>query len=185
MKLLEQAGWTHEDGKWTKDGQTLEVSVIVPQGVASNELRAQQIQASLKDIDVAVKIDESPSADYFQNISDGKYQLATFGWQGTAFNISSSESLFYPEQKPGDDQGQNYAFISDDQLGPLWEQANAELDPQKRIDIAKKINDVIASYVPMLPLFAYPNVYAVDGNLANYGPATFAAVDWTKVGFTK
>ncbi|MGN6502539.1 MAG: ABC transporter family substrate-binding protein, partial [Pseudolysinimonas sp.] len=68
MKLLEKAGWTHEDGKWTKDGQTLEVSVIVPQGTKSNELRAQQIQASLKDIDVAVKIDESPSADYFQNI---------------------------------------------------------------------------------------------------------------------
>jgi peptide/nickel transport system substrate-binding protein len=185
MKLLEQAGWTHEDGKWTKDGETLEVSVIVPQGTASNELRAQQIQASLKDIDVAVKIDESPSADYFQNISDGKYQLATFGWQGTAFNISSSESLFYPEQTPGDDQGQNYAFVSDDSLGALWDQANAELDPAKRVEIAKQINDVIAKYVPMLPLYAYPNVYAVDGDLANYGPATFASIDWTQVGFKK
>jgi peptide/nickel transport system substrate-binding protein len=185
MKLLEQAGWTHADGKWTKDGETLEISVIVPQGTASNELRAQQIQASLKDIDVAVKIDESPSADYFQNISDGKYELATFGWQGTAFNISSSESLFSPAQKPGDDLGQNYAFVSDDSLAGLWADANKELDPDKRLEIAKKINDVIAKYVPMLPLYAYPNVYAVDGDLANYGPATFASINWTHVGFTK
>ena len=44
---------------------------------------------------------------------------------------------------------------------------------------------MIAEYVPMLPLYAYPNVYAVDGDVANYGPATFEAVDWTAVGFTK
>jgi len=185
MSLLEDAGWKHEDGKWTKDGETLEVSVIVPQGTASNELRAQQIQASLKKIDVKVTIDESPSADYFQNISDGKYELATFGWQGTAFNISSSESLFTPAQEPGDDLGQNYAFVSDDRLEDLWAKANVELDPAKRIEIAKQINDVIAEYVPMLPLYAYPNVYGVDGDLANYGPATFESIDWTAVGFTK
>jgi peptide/nickel transport system substrate-binding protein len=185
MSLLTDAGWKHGDGKWTKDGKDLEISVIVPQGTASNELRAQQIQASLKEIDVKVTIDESPSADYFQNISDGKYELATFGWQGTAFNISSSESLFTPAQEPGDDLGQNYAFVSDDSLEDLWAKANVELDPAKRIEIAKQINDVIAKYVPMLPLYAYPNVYAVDGDLANYGPATFEAIDWTAVGFTK
>ncbi|CAN5181929.1 ABC transporter family substrate-binding protein [soil metagenome] len=185
MSLLEDAGWKHADGKWTKDGDTLEVSVIVPQGSASNELRAQQIQASLKDIDVKVTIDESPSADYFQNISDGKYEMATFGWQGTAFNISSSESLFSPAQKPGDDLGQNYAFISDDKLEDLWAKANVELDPAKRLDYVTQINDVIAEYVPMLPLYAYPNVFAVDSDVANYGPATFESVDWTAVGYTK
>jgi len=37
----------------------------------------------------------------------------------------------------------------------------------------------------MLPLYAYPNIEVVDGDLANYGPATFKAVDWTEVGFTK
>jgi peptide/nickel transport system substrate-binding protein len=184
-QILTDDGWVNADGKWTKDGTDLTVSVIVPQGTASNELRAQQIQASLKDMDIAVTIDESPSADYFQNISDGKYQLATFGWQGTAFNISSSESLFTPAQKPGDDQGQNYAFVTDDSLEALWASANVELDPAKRLDIVKKINDVIATYVPMLPLYAYPNVYAVDGDLANYGPATFESINWTAVGYTK
>ncbi len=182
-QILTDAGWTNADGAWTKDGETLEVSVIVPQGSASNELRAQQIQASLKEIDIKVTIDESPSADYFQNISDGKYELATFGWQGTAFNISSSESLFSPAQEPGDDLGQNYAFVSDDRLADLWAKANAELDEAKRLDIVKDINDVIAEYVPMLTLYAYANVYAVDAGLSNYGPSAFEGVDWTAVGY--
>ncbi|WEG07529.1 ABC transporter family substrate-binding protein [Microbacterium horticulturae] len=183
-KSLETAGWTNADGKWTKDGKTLKLSVIIPQGTKSNELRAQQIQASLKKIDIDVTLDPVPSADYFTNIMAGKYEMATFGWQGTLFPISSSESLFYPEMKPGGD-GQNFAFVTDEKLGDLWSQANSELDQSKRLKIAQQINEVIAGYMPMLPIYPYPNVTVVDKNLANYGPSTFMSVDWTKVGFTE
>ena len=183
-KLLTDAGWKNADGKWTKDGKDLKLSVIVPQGTKSNELRAQQIQASLKKIDIDVALDEVPSADYFTNIMAGKYEMATFGWQGTLFPISSSESLFYPEMKPGGD-GQNFAFVTDPKLGDLWKQANSELDPAKRLKLADDINNTIANYMPMLPIYPYPEVIIVDKNLANYGPATFMAVDWTQVGFTK
>ena len=51
--------------------------------------------------------------------------------------------------------------------------------------LADDINNVIAGFVPFVPIYPYPNVFVVDGNLANYGPATFASVDWTTVGFTK
>ncbi|MEQ6898880.1 ABC transporter family substrate-binding protein [Microbacterium sp. KR10-403] len=183
-KSLETAGWTNADGKWTKDGKDLKLSVIVPQGTKSNELRAQQIQASLKKIDIDVTLDEVPSADYFTNIMAGKYEMATFGWQGTLFPISSTESLFYPAMKPGGD-GQNFAFVTDEKLGDLWTQANAELDQTKRLKIAEQINNTIAGYMPMLPIYPYPNVTVVDKNLANYGPATFMSVDWTTVGFTE
>ncbi|WP_029144518.1 ABC transporter family substrate-binding protein [Microbacterium luticocti] len=183
-KDLEASGWKNADGKWSKDGKDLKLSIVVPQGTKSNELRAQQIQASLKKIDIPVTLDEVPSADYFDNIQNGKYEMATFGWQGTLFPISSSESLFYPAMKPGD-AGQNYAFITDEKLGDLWKQANAELDPEKRLKLADDINNVIAGYVPFLPIYPYPNVTVVDKNLANYGPATFMSVDWTQVGFTK
>ena len=184
-QILTDDGWTNAGGKWTKNGTDLTVSVIVPQGTASNALRAQQIQASLKDIDIAVTINEVPGDSYFTDITDGKFQLATFGWQGTAFPISTAESLFSPEQKPGDQSGQNYSFVSDPALADLWAQANQELDPAKRLALTSQINDKVAAVVGMLPLYAYPNVTVVDGNLANYGPATFESIDWTKVGFKK
>ena len=185
-KDLEAAGWTNADGAWTKDGKQLKLSIIVPQGTKSNELRAQQIQASLKQIDVPVTLDEVPTGEYFTDIMNGKYEMATFGYQGTLFPVSSAESLFYPQQKPGSD-GQNYSFISDDRLGDLWKQANTELDPEKRIKIVDQINNVLAEILPLVPIYPYPNVYVVDKNLANFGASTFMGItgDWTKVGFTK
>jgi len=184
-EILKADGWKNSGGKWTKGGKTLELSIVVPQGTASNELRAQQIQATLKKIDIKVTLNEVPGDDYFTDIIDGKFQLATFGWQGTAFPVSTAESLFYPEQKPGDQDGQNYSFVSSDKLKDLWSAANKELDPTARLKLTSKINDEVVKVVGMLPLYAYPNVYVVDGDLANYGPATFEGVDWTKVGFKK
>lgn len=185
-KDLEAAGWEHSDGKWMKDGKQLKLSIIVPQGTKSNELRAQQVQSSLKQIDVPVALDEVPTGDYFTNIMNGKYEMATFGYQGTLFPVSSAESLFYPAQKPGD-SGQNYSFISDDRLGDLWDQANAELDPEKRIKIVEQINNVLAEIIPFVPIYPYPNVWIVDQKLANFGASTFMGItaDWTKVGYTK
>lgn len=181
---LEDGGWKNSNGAWTKDGKTLKLTITVPQGTKSNELRAQQIQASLKQIDIPVTLNEVPSSDYFTNIQNGQFQMATFAWQGTLFPISTAESLFYPAGKPGG-TGQNYSYITDKRLGDLWNKANTELNASKRLEIANDINNVIAEFVPMVPIYPYPNVEVVDGNLANYGPATFASTDWTQVGFTK
>lgn len=183
-KILEDGGWTHADKKWTKDGKELAFSISVPQGTKSNSDRAQGIQASLAKNDIKVTLDEVPGDDYFTNILNGKYEAATFGWQGTLFPISTAKPLVYPAGKPGGD-GQNFSFITDDTLGGLWDEANAELDPAKRLKLANDINNAIAGFVPFVPIYPYPNIWVVDGNLANFGPATFASVDWTTVGFTK
>jgi peptide/nickel transport system substrate-binding protein len=183
-KLLTSDGWKLKGGKWTKKGKTLSLSIIYPQGTASNELRAQQIQASLKKIDIAVTLQQVPSADYFTDIIDGKYEMATFGWGGTLFPISAAEALFYPAQKYGDQSGSNFAFITNPKLKTLFDKADSDLNSTTRLKYAQQINEVIAGYIPMLPIYPYPNVTIVDKGLANYGPATFAATDWTTVGFT-
>jgi peptide/nickel transport system substrate-binding protein len=182
---LKTAGYKYAKGAWTKGGTQLKLSIIYPQGTASNELRAQQVQSSLKAIGVPVAIQQVPSASYFNDIIAGKFEMTTFGWSGTLFPISTSRPLFSPAQKPGDEAGQNYAFITDPKLKALWDETDQDLNPTTRLATAKKINDVISSYMPMLPLAPYPNLYIQDKNLANYGPATFEETDWTTVGFTK
>jgi peptide/nickel transport system substrate-binding protein len=182
---LKADGWTLKSGSWTKKGKTLKLSIIFPQGSASNQLRAQQIQSSLKAIDVPVTIQQVPSANYFNDIIAGKFEMTTFGWSGTLAPISEAQPLFNPAQKPGNENGQNYAFITSPKLKKLWASANADLNPTSRLKTANEINKVIASYVPMVPIYPYPNVDIIDSDVANYGPATFASVDWTTVGFTK
>lgn len=186
-KTLTDAGYTQaSDGSWNdKSGQPLKLSIIYPQGSGTNQARGQQIQASLAQIGLKVDLSAVPSNDYFTDIMNGQYQMATFGWSGTLYPVSSAESLFYPAQDWADQAGQNFAFITDDSLGDAFDAANAELDPSKRVSEVSDINKKIAAYLPMIPIYTYPNISVVDGKLANYGPATFAAIDWTAVGYTK
>jgi len=183
--LLEESGWTHEDGAWTKDGDTLTFSVTVPAGTESNINRALGVQDSLKALDIEVTLDEVPATEYFTNIGNGKFQSVTFGWQGTLFPISSAEPVFYPAMEFGDETGYNYSFITDERLGDLWDQANAELDEDKRIEIAQEINTVLTEYMPLVPIYPYPEVVATDAGLANFGTATFKSTDWSLVGYTE
>ncbi|MCO7201920.1 ABC transporter family substrate-binding protein [Microbacterium sp. CnD16-F] len=178
--LLEEAGWTKGDDGWTKDGETLTFAITVPAGTQSNINRALGVQDSLARIGVEVTLNEVPSENYFTNIDAGDFQAVTFGWQGTLFPISSAETIYTPADSP-----QNYAGVTDDRLAGLWEQANAELDEDARLGIAKEINEVIADFLPSVPIYPYPEVVATDEGLANYGTATFKNTDWTLVGYTE
>jgi ABC-type dipeptide transport system, periplasmic component len=184
-EYLEASGYTKESDKWTKDGQPLTFAIIVPAGTQSNINRALGIQDALGEYGITVTLNEAPSEEYFTNISDGKYQAATFGWQGTLFPISSSEPVYYPEQEFGDQQGQNYSFGTDERLKPLFDEANAELDQNERLKTANEISAVLADYLPSIPIYPYPEVGASDEGLVNFGQATFKSTDWSIVGYKK
>lgn len=184
-EYLEKAGYKKDGEKWAKDGEPLTFAIIVPAGTQSNINRALGIQDALAEFGITVTLNEAPSEDYFTSISDGKYQAATFGWQGTLFPISSSEPVYYPEQEFGDQQGQNYSFGTDERLKPLFDKANAELDQQERIKTANEISKVLADYLPSIPIYPYPEVGATDEGLVNFGQATFKSTDWTIVGYKK
>ncbi len=181
--FLKDAGYTKDGDSWTKDGEALKLTVTVPADTATYIQRAEQVQADLNEFGIPVDLTTVPAAQYFSDyVIPGNFEMVTFSWQGTPFPISSSEALFYPL-----DSGQNFTGTTDDKLGDLWTRANTELDPAKRIDIAKEINDTIWSYVPMFPIAPLPNVWAVKQGLVNYGAAMFgySPVDWTIVGWAK
>lgn len=183
-KFLADAGYEKDGDSWTKDGTALKLTVTVPADTATNIQRAEQVQADLGDFGIPVELTTVPVAQYFSDyVIPGNFEMVTFSWQGTAFPISSSEALFYPL-----DSGQNFTGTTDDSLGDLFTQANAELDPAKRIEIANKINETIWAYAPMFPIAPLPNVWAVKKGLVNYGATMFtisATVDWTLVGWAK
>lgn len=181
--FLKDAGYTKDGKSWTKDGQALKLTITVPADTATNIQRAEQVQADLGDFGIPVELTTVPVAQYFSDyVIPGNFEMVTFSWQGTSFPISATEPIFYPK-----DSGQNFTGITDDKLGPLWKQANAELDPAKRIEIAKQINDVIWAYVPVIPIAPLPEVWAVKKGLVNYGASMFGffSVDWTIVGWQK
>ena len=181
--FMKDAGYTKDGDSWTKDGEALKLTITVPADTATNIQRSEQVQADLGEFGIPVELTTVPAAQYFSDyVIPGNFEMVSFSWQGTPFPISSTEALFYPL-----DSGQNFTGTTDEKLGDLWTKANAELDPDKRIEIANEINDTIWSYVPMFPIAPLPNVWAVKQGLVNYGAAMFgySPVDWTIVGWKK
>ncbi|MCC4249492.1 MULTISPECIES: ABC transporter family substrate-binding protein [Microbacterium] len=177
--FLEDAGYTKDGDSWTKDGEALSLTVTVPADTATNIQRAEQIQADLGEFGIPVELVSVPVGGYFSDyIIPGDFEMVTFSWVGTAFPISSTESLFSPV-----DSAQNFTGITDDRLADLWEQANSELDPEARLQTAEEIDKVLWEYVPIIPIAPLPNVYAVKEGLVNWGATQFETIDWTIVGF--
>lgn len=181
--FMKDAGYTKDGDSWTKDGEALKLTITVPADTATNIQRSEQVQADLGEFGIPVELTTVPAAQYFSDyVIPGNFEMVSFAWQGTPFPISAAEAIFYPL-----DSGQNYTGTTDEKLGDLWTKANAELDPDKRIEIANQINEEIWSYVPMFPIAPLPNVWAVKQGLVNYGAAMcgYSPVDWTIVGWKK
>ncbi|MEX8032093.1 ABC transporter family substrate-binding protein [Microbacterium sp. 20-116] len=178
-KYLEAAGYTKDGDSWKKDGTALSFKVTVPADTTTNIQRAEQIQADLAEVGIPVELVSVPVGSYFSDyIIKGDFEMVTFSWQGTAYPISSTRSLFTPV-----DSAQNYTGIADPRLDALWAKANAELDPDARLQTAQEIDKVLWESVPIIPIAPLPNVYAVKQGLVNWGATQFETIDWTIVGF--
>ena len=182
--ILEDAGYTiNDDGYAEKDGTVLTVRFVIPSDNPNSAEVAQQVQAMAKATGFKVDIDVVPSDDFFTSYITTEtrdFDATYFAWQGTAFPISSTQSIYYPA-----DSGQNFPGVTDESLGDDWAAANAELDPAARLDLAKAIDKKIVALATTIPLFPETFVYGVKEGLVNYGPAQFESVDWQDVGFLK
>src|SRR5699024_4975326 len=59
--LLDEAGWVLEGDVRSKDGESLEMSVIVPADTQSNSDRARQIQTNLNAIGFSIELQTVPA----------------------------------------------------------------------------------------------------------------------------
>ncbi|UZJ23900.1 ABC transporter family substrate-binding protein [Rhodococcus antarcticus] len=181
-KALDALGWVKNGDTRTKDGKTLEIRDVIPTGVATSAQEAQIVQQNLQVIGVKLTIDTVPSAGFFKDfVNVGNFDITHFAWLGTPFPVSSSGSIY---GKYADVQ-QNYGRIGDTSINDLFTQANQELDPAKKIDLANQIDKAIWDEGFSLLLYQRPQNHAVRSTVANFGSPGFGDVDYTKIGFTK
>ncbi|MHA7305213.1 ABC transporter family substrate-binding protein [Arthrobacter sp. TMN-49] len=180
-ELLKEAGYTKAaDGTQEKDGAKLEITYTLDANNPVAEQIFKQLQANLKVVGITLKNDTVPADKFFSDyVLKSNFDMTGFAWSGTAYPVASSESIFYPA-----DAGQNFTGLTNDKLGDMWAAANAELDPEKRVELANEIDKTIFAYSPVIPLTPTPNTLGVKTGLVNYGAAQFQSIDWTTVGFT-
>lgn len=176
--LLDEAGWVLEGDARVKEGTSLGLSIIVPEGTASNSDRARQIQTNLDAIGVGIELQTVPADEYFDDyVHPSSFDLVTFTWQGSQYPESASTSLAHPI-----DSGQNYTNFADDRVGALEAQLNAAFDTDERHRLANEISTIIAESFVIIPIYATPEVWGVREGIVNYGVSLFESADWTQVG---
>jgi peptide/nickel transport system substrate-binding protein len=79
----------------------------------------------------------------------------------------------------------NFGKIGSPEIDAKIEQTLNELDADKTRALANELDKQIWADGVSLPLFQTPGNVAVRSNLANFGAAGLADVDYTKIGFMK
>lgn len=187
-QLLDEAGWLLEGNVRRKDGQSLEISCVIPSGVQVSRQESELIQNMLARIGVKVNIDTVPTNDFFEKyVRPGQFGFTVFSWMGTPYPLSSAKSIYANPTVGPDGQlaiQQNYARVGSAEIDALYVQANAEFDRAAALELGNRIDALIWDEVHSLTLYQRPELIAVKSDLANYGayglqtPWAYADIGW-------
>jgi peptide/nickel transport system substrate-binding protein len=175
--LMEGSGFIlGDDGVYQRDGERASFRV----GRRDPNPRRQQIVelASAQCAEAGIELVEDASEDFNSTrLPASDYDIALFGWVGTPFQ-SSNTSIYTSGG------GQNWNNYANEQVDALFAEANAEFDPERRIELMNQIDVLLWDDMLSLPLFAHPNVFSHVNSLQNavyndpQGPS-WNANDWS------
>ncbi|MFC3963869.1 ABC transporter family substrate-binding protein [Nocardia jiangsuensis] len=179
---LDALGWKLEGDVRVKDGRKLEIRDIMYDADTWVQI-AQIIQQNLSAVGVKLNIETKPGRGYFTEvIQPGNFDVAQWTWVGDPFPLGSLDQIY--GYKPENLQG-NYGRIGSPELNALIEETISELDPQKAIEKANQIDRKVFEEGHSLPLLQSPGNVAVRADIANFGAAGLASLDYTIIGFVK
>lgn len=181
-QMLDAAGWAVQGNKRVKNGQTLNINLVIPGGVAVSRSEAELIQNMLAQVNVGISINTVPTDNFFDKyITPGQYDMTVFSWLGTPFPISSNQSIY--RKVVGDKVQQNYARIGSTELDHVFDEAVEQLDPKKAIALANQADQLIWQEVHSLTTYQRPDIWGAKKGLANIGAYGFASEAYEDAGW--
>ena len=176
--LLREAGWTPgPDGILVKNGQPLEMTLVLRQGAAGDAEMAVMVQSWLHAVGMNVSIKPYPGSTLFALgpngvLNPGKYDIDISGFLSVADPDDSGQ--FTCANRPP--HGFNWTRYCDPAMDALQSQALATYDQAKRKAIYAKIETKLATDVPQIFIYYQPEIDAVVPELQNVRPSP---VRWT------
>jgi len=125
------------------------------------------IQRELQKTGLTVNVDVIPASALKEAKANGKLNLFRASWVADYPDAENYLSLFY--SKNFAPNGPNYTHFSNEQLDILYEEALMEVNPETRTMIYKKMDSLIMSEAPIVPLFYDKAVRFTRKNVKNLG----------------
>jgi peptide/nickel transport system substrate-binding protein/oligopeptide transport system substrate-binding protein len=141
---------------------------------------AQTVQANLKDAGVRVKLVQRDASSMREAARAGQTDMALKDWFA---DYPDAENFLYPLLHSANrGPGGNVSFYSNPQYDKLVDQARREQDEAKRNALYKQADELEYNDAPMIYLFFYKELYAVQPWIKGFVvPTIFTGQRWTDV----
>lgn len=162
-ELLAQAGYPNGKG----------MPEITLSTTASYLDLCKYIQQQLGLLGMKVRLDVNPPAALRENMAQGKVEWFRGSWIADYPEAENYFALFYtPNRSP---KGSNYTAFSSKEYDRLYEKARGENDLQKRIELYKRMNQILMDESPIVVLyydqvlrFTQRNISGLEPNPMNH-----------------
>lgn len=154
IELLEGAGWTEgSDGIREKDGVKAAFTMMVFQGDTQRRPEAEVAQQWWAEIGVDCQLQEGVTTEILNGLREGEYDAGLFNWTygGSGGDPDARETL-------STGGANNFSQFSHEEVDQLLTDGIKELDEAKRIEMYKRIQEIIAEEVPFLYLLVLQNI---------------------------
>ena len=180
--LLAQAGWrdTDHDGFIEKAGKGFAVDLLLSsQQIAMGPDRriAEYIQEALRHIGIRSNIQVLEKGAYYARTSQRDMpHILLWGYP-----FLGPHNVLYRSFHSTGDWNARGNFFSNQNMDALLEQAQRTMDKSKRIALYKSVQTMIASQVPIIPLYEAVLINAVRSLVKGYRLHPWFVVNWEDI----
>lgn len=163
--LLASAGWSDSDGDGVLDreGKKFQLELLIIASSAISSAQAQVFQDALARIGVKLEIRALDEAAFYDLVMQRNYQSAFLSWVNEPDPDPSD--LFHSRQIAP--TGMNVTGYANAEADQLMDQAAAELDPARRVNLYHQLHDVLARDQPYLWTVQVSEKWAVNRRVQN------------------
>jgi peptide/nickel transport system substrate-binding protein len=163
--LLGSAGWrdTDGDGILDREGKKFELTLLILSGNAPSHDQGQVFQEALRAIGVRLELKALDAAAFYDLVLQRKYQAAFVSWVNEPDPDPSD--LFHSKRMSPD--GMNVTGYANEEADQLMEEASAELDPVRRLDLYHQLHEVLARDQPYLWTIQVAEKWGVNRRVQN------------------
>ena len=163
-KLLDEAGYVMKDKVRMKDGKTLDITLTTYPSRPDLTIIMQIMASQLKELGFNVNTQIVDGIDTVAK--SGEFDLILYA-QHTA---PTGDPAFSLNQFFRSDQTKNFTKYKSEEMDKLLDELGKEEDKAKRIELAKKAQELVAKDLPILYLVDPQWSIAVSDRLSDYQP---------------
>lgn len=153
-ELLDGAGWVEgSDGVREKDGVRAAFTLMVFQGDTQRRPEAEVAQQWWQEIGVECTLQEGVTSEILGGLREGEYDAGLFNWVygGSNGDPDARDTL-------GTGGANNFFQFSNEEVDQLLSDGIRELDQDTRVEMYKRIQEIVAEEVPFLFLLNLNNI---------------------------